>query len=293
MLLGAAAACLAAAPATIASAEQISKWEVGVGGVFFTQPAYVGSDEYRFHAYPFPWLVYRGSWLRLDRESIQAKIFGTSRIRLDLSAGGQIPVDSDDADRRHGMKDLDWMAQLGPSLKFRLGMSYDGRHVLDFDVPVRSAFAIDTNRFAYEGIVASPRLVYRWEPEEYRVEVDAGVEFTSNDYNEYVYGVAPAYATATRRAYDPDGGYAGFRLAAGLHRYWRSIYYGVFVRYINVSGATFDDSPVVATDNAVVAGIAFGWIWFKSKDEVPDGAEANLLSDPANMPPPPPGRDRR
>jgi len=264
------------APGPAARAEERPKWELGAGGVFYTQPDYVGSDEVRFHAYPFPWVIYRGSRLRLDRESVQTRIFGSDLVRLDVSASGQIPVDSDDNDRRHGMKDLDWIAEVGPTVKFRVAMSDDGRHVLDVDVPVRPAFAIDTNRFAYEGVVASPKLQYRYEPEGWRFEANAGLEFSSNDYNEYVYGVAAAFTTATRRRYDPDGGYAGARLAAGVSRYFGPFYVGVFARYVNLSGAAFENSPLVGSDNAFIGGIAIGWVWLSSKEMVPVGAEANL-----------------
>src|SRR5690349_4660271 len=99
LLVAAFAGALVLPPA--ARAEHRPKWELGLGSVFYTQPDYIGSDEYRFHAYPFPWFVYRGSRVRLDRESMQTKIFGTDLIRLDLSASGQIGVDSGDNDRRH------------------------------------------------------------------------------------------------------------------------------------------------------------------------------------------------
>lgn len=268
-----------------ATAEQRPKWEVGLGSVFYTQPDYIGSDEYRFHAYPFPWVVYRGERLRLDRESIQTKIFGTDLVRLDLSASGQIPVDSDDNDRRHDMPDLDWIAQLGPTLKFVVTHSEDGRHALDVDVPVRAAFAVDIDHFSYEGIVASPKLQYRYEPEGWRFEGNAGLEFASNDYNEFYYSVAPQFATASRPAYGADGGYAGVRLSAGVSRYfdgWRFLgpfYVGVFTRYFNLEGVTFQDSPLVGSRSAFFGGIAIGWIWKSSKEMVPVGAEANLAHE--------------
>lgn len=265
-----------------AAAEERPKWEVGLGSVFYTQPDYVGSDEYRFHAYPFPWVVYRGERLRLDRESVQTKILGTDLVRLDLSATGQVLVDSDDNDRRHEMPDRDWIVQLGPTLKFVVARSDNGRHALDVDVPLRAAFAVALDHFSYEGLVASPKLQYRYEPEGWRFEGNAGLEFGSNDYNEYVYSVAPQYTTASRPAYGADGGYAGVRLSAGVSRYfdgWRLLgpfYVGVFARYFNLEGATFHDSPLVGTPSAFFGGVAIGWIWKSSKEMVPVGAGANL-----------------
>lgn len=273
----AALAVVLLAAATVAHAEERPKWELGLGSVFYTQPDYVGSDEYRFRPIPFPWVVYRGSRLRLDRESIQTRIFGTSLVRLDLSASGQIPVDSDDNDRRHGMPDLDWVAQVGPSLKFEVAESDDGRHGLLVDVPLRAAFAIDFDHFSYEGLVASPKLVYRYEPEGWRFEGNAGLEFGNNDYNEFLYSVAPRYATPDRPAYGADGGYAGVRLSAGVSRYFGPFYVGLFTRYFNLDGATFGDSPLVGSRHTFFGGVAIGWIWMKSKELVPVGAEAARL----------------
>lgn len=262
----------------IVSAAERPKWELGIGSVFFTQPDYVGSDEYRFRAIPFPWFIYRGSTIRLDRESIQAKIFGTDFVRLDLSASGQVSVDSDDCNLRHGMPDRDWMAQVGPALRFKVAHSDDGRQVLDVEVPLRVALAIDLDNFSYEGLVASPKLQYRYEPEDWRFEANAGLEFGNNDYNEYYYGVAPVFATASRPAYGAEGGYAGVRLSAGVSRYFGPFYAGVFARYINLDGATFEDSPLVGSENAFIGGIAIGWVWFKSDEMVPVGAAANLIA---------------
>ncbi|HEY2772984.1 MAG TPA: MipA/OmpV family protein [Candidatus Binatia bacterium] len=274
------------------AAEERPKWELGVGGVFYGQPDYTGSDQYRFHALPFPWIVYRGPRLRLDRESIQTKIFAADFVHLDLSAGGQVPVNSSRNDRRRGMPDLDWIAELGPTLIFPVRQSGDGRHTLQVDVPVRIALAIDTDNFSYEGFVASPKLVYRYEPEAWRLEANAGLEFASDDYDQYVYGVAPRFATTTRRAYGADGGYAGVRLAAGVSRYFGPFYAGLFVRYVNLDGASFENSPLVATRSAVVGGIAIGWVWLKSSEMVPVGAEANVAARKARAPAAPPEGSR-
>jgi outer membrane protein len=264
--------------ACAASAEERPKWELGMGGVFYTQPDYIGSDEYRFHPIPFPWIVYRGERLRLDRESVQTKIFGTRLVRLDLSASGTISVDSDDNDLRHGMPDLDWVAQIGPAMKFVVAESDDGRHSLDVEVPLRTAIAVDFDHVSYEGLVSSPKLQYRYEPEKWRFEANAGLEFSNEDYVEFMYNVPARFATPDRPEYDADGGYAGLRLSAGVSRYFGPFYAGVFARYFNIAGASFEDSPLVGSEHAFFGGIAIGWIWMKSSEMVPVGAEANLAA---------------
>lgn len=284
--VAAALAVFAALASThVAFAAERPKWELGIGSVFFTQPDYVGSDEYRFRAIPFPWIVYRGPRLSFDRDSLQTKIFGTDLVRLDLSAGGQIAVDSDDNDRRHGMRDRDWLAQVGPTLKFKVAHSIDGRHVLDVDVPLRAAISVDLDDVDYQGLVSSPKLQYRYEPDAWRFEANAGLEFQNNDYNEYYYGVGPAFATADRRAYGAEGGYAGVRLSAGGGRYVGPLYVGLFARWINLDGATFADSPLVGSRNTFIGGIAIGWVLMKADEMVPVGAEANLRARGHEPPP--------
>lgn len=279
------AAAALLAPPPPARAGQRPKWELGAGGVFFTQPDYVGSDEYRLRALPFPWIVYRGEVLRFDRDSMQTKIFGTELVRLDISASGQVAVDSNDCDRRHGMPNRHWMAEIGPSLRFKVAHSADGRHVLDVDVPLRTAIAADFDHISYEGIVASPKLEYRFEPDNWRFDADAGLEFQDNDYNEYYYGVAPKWSTPDRAAYGTEGGYSGLRVSVGVNRYIGPFYVGAFARYVNIAGTPFEDSPLVGSEHNFVGGIAIGWVLMKSDTMVPVGAEANRLSyDPPLLP---------
>ena len=47
-------------------------------------------------------------------------------------------------------------------------------------------------------------------------------------------------------------------------RFW----VGSFLRYDNLEGATFDDSPLVETDHAISAGIAISWILWQSDETV-------------------------
>jgi outer membrane scaffolding protein for murein synthesis (MipA/OmpV family) len=74
------------------------------------------------------------------------------------------------------------------------------------------------------------------------------------------YGVAPAYATATRPAFDARGGLIAWRLAAsgGMHltRDWSLFAYG---RIDSVDGAANRASPLV--DRRVGASVGVGLSW--------------------------------
>lgn len=256
--------------------ENLPRWEVGVGGSAFAQPDYIGSDEYRVRGIGFPWIIYRGDRWKLTREALQGRIFRTDRIRLDLSVYGQLPVDSDENDRRRGMPDLDWRAQIGPNLRFLLARSDDGRDSLRLDLPVRGVIAVDLDEVSYQGYTSSPKLRYRITRTPWRFETQLGLEFADSDYNDYVYAVDSRFVAPERTAYDADGGFAGTRIAAGVNRYWGDFYIGLFVRYINLEGASFRDSPLVGTRHAVTGGLALAWIPLTSDDNAlvhPNDAE--------------------
>ncbi len=130
---------------------------------------------------------------------------------------------------------------------------------------MRTVFAVDTDNFSYEGFVASPKLRFRSRRPPWRIEMQLGLEFADGDYHDYVYGVAPEYATQLRQEYRPNGGYAGVRFATGLNRYWGRFYVGAYARYTNIASAAFENSPLVATDHAMTAGLAVGWIFLHSE----------------------------
>ena len=66
-LLASLAALLWAAAAP-ALAELRPEWEFGLGATGLTLPDYRGSDESRDYLLPFPYLIYRGEHLRVDRQ---------------------------------------------------------------------------------------------------------------------------------------------------------------------------------------------------------------------------------
>ena len=87
--------------------EEKPLWEFGAGLALLRLPDYRGSDENRYYLLPFPYIIYRGDILRVDRERISGRIFKTDRLLLDISLYGSVPVDSSRNSARSGMPDLD------------------------------------------------------------------------------------------------------------------------------------------------------------------------------------------
>ena len=95
-----------------------------------------------------------------------------------------------------------------------------------------------------------------------------GHTFADRKFHRYYYGVDPAYATAARPAYEARGGYAGWRALAATSRRFGNAWVGGFVRYDQLRGAAFDDSPLVRRTSAVTFGLGVSWILATSSELV-------------------------
>jgi MipA family protein len=95
-----------------------------------------------------------------------------------------------------------------------------------------------------------------------------GPQFADRRYNRQYYGVDAAYATPQRAAYDARGGYAGWDAIAATSRRFGNMWVGAFVRYDNLRGAVFDDSPLVRRNSGVTAGFGVSWILDTSSELV-------------------------
>ena len=100
----------------IAACEEEPLWELGAGLTLLQMPDYSGSDKNRLYLLPYPYFIYRGDILNIDRERISGRVFKTDNILFDFSFFGQAPVDSSDNEARRGMPDLDPTFEVGPSL---------------------------------------------------------------------------------------------------------------------------------------------------------------------------------
>src|SRR4030065_99084 len=67
-------------------AEYKPLWEPCFGFFLLSSPDYRGSDESRGSLLPFPYIVYRGDILKVDRSGIYSRLFETERGNLDPRA---------------------------------------------------------------------------------------------------------------------------------------------------------------------------------------------------------------
>jgi outer membrane scaffolding protein for murein synthesis (MipA/OmpV family) len=262
---------LAGFSASYAAAAEKPLWELGIGVSALSFPDYRGSDQSSLYAIPFPYLVYRGTFLKADRQGIRGTFFDSDRIELNLSVGASLPVNSDDNRARQGMPDLQPALELGPSLDFKLWRTPDRRTQLDLRLPVRTAVTVKDGMHDI-GWVFSPRLnldlidVAGFDG--WNMGLLAGPMVGSARNHAYFYSVAPQYATAERPAFEARGGYAGSQFLMSLSKRYPKYWLGAFARWDSLKGAVFADSPLVKRDDYFAAGVGIAWILGESSTRV-------------------------
>ncbi|MDZ7596289.1 MAG: MipA/OmpV family protein [Thiobacillus sp.] len=265
------AALLFACCAGHAFAAEKPLWELGAGISALSLPDYRGSDQSSLYAIPFPYLVYRGAFLKADRHGIRGTFFGSDRLELNLSLGASLPVNSDDNRARQGMPDLQPTVELGPSLDLKLWRTPDRRTRLDLRLPVRTAVTVKGGMDDV-GWVFSPRLnldisdvagLAGW-----NLGLLAGPMYGSERNHDYFYTVAPQYATVGRPAYEAKGGYAGSQFMMTASKRYPKYWLGAFARWDSLKGAVFADSPLVKREGYFAAGVGIAWILGESSTRV-------------------------
>lgn len=254
---------------TVAShAEQKPLWEAGLGIGALVFPDYRGADEIEVYPVPVPYFVYRGEFLKADREGVRGELFDRDYAELSISLSATIPVRSEDNAARRGMPDLKPTLELGPSLDLHLWRSADERFKLDLVMPLRVPVTVESAP-EIAGWVFSPRLNLDVEHVAgfvgWNFGVGLGPIVAGRKFHDYFYSVEPRFATAERPAYDADGGYSGTHLLASLSKRFPRYWVGAYLRYDTLSGAAFEDSPLVKRNSYVAGGIGIAWMIGQSK----------------------------
>jgi outer membrane scaffolding protein for murein synthesis (MipA/OmpV family) len=269
--LAATASVCALLTAFPAAAEQLPLWEVGAGVATVSLPDYRGADSSRTYVLPAPYFVYRGEFLKTDRNGVRSPLFNTDHVELNLSLNLTLPVSSKNNAARQGMSNLRPTVELGPTLSVNLWNAPSGNMKLDLRTPLRAAVTIESSP-RYLGWLFSPNInldvrdpfgMRGW-----NLGMLAGPNFQSSRYNSYFYSVGAADATAARPLYDAPGGYAGTQFIAAVSKRYQRHWVGAFLRYDTLKGASFEDSPLVLRKNSLSAGVAVTWVFGQSSTMV-------------------------
>jgi outer membrane scaffolding protein for murein synthesis (MipA/OmpV family) len=255
----------------VSAAEDQPLWEIGAGVAAFSFPSYRGSDQTHNFLLPVPHFTYHGDFLKADRQGIRGSFFDSDRLDLTVSLALSPPVSSDDITARAGMSDLKGTFEIGPQVDVTFWRSENRARFLKLLLPLRAAVTVEGSPKSI-GWVFHPKLnmditdipgMAGW-----NLGMLAGPVFGDKRQHAYYYAVAPQYATADRPAYEARGGYAGMQFLASLSKRYPGYWVGGFVRYDNLSGAIFEDSPLVRKKDYLAGGIAITWVFGESSTRI-------------------------
>jgi hypothetical protein len=212
-------------------------------------------------------VVYRGEYLKINREAIRGLFFQREGLELDFSLSGSVPVDSSQNQARKGMPNLYPSLEIGPSLEINLDEK-KGDYKTTLTFPLRTALAVDFPQVYGIGWVFSPRLnldLYNLGSSKgLNFGMSVGPVFGSDAYHDYFYSVQPGYATPSRPAYSAQGGYGGTQLSVGISKYYKRFWISLFARWDQLNGAVFADSPLFRRNDSLTTGLIFTWIFSQS-----------------------------
>jgi outer membrane scaffolding protein for murein synthesis (MipA/OmpV family) len=261
--------CLAAAG--VHAAEDRPLWEIGAGVAAFSFPAYRGSDQTNNFLMPVPLFTYHGDFIKADRQGIRGSFFDSDWLDLTVSLALSAPASSKDIAARSGMPDLKATFEIGPEMDVTFWRSENRARFVKLLLPLRTAITVEGDPQSI-GWVFHPKLnmditdlpgLPGW-----NLGTLAGPLFGDQRQHAYYYSVAPQFATADRPAYEAKAGYAGMQYLVALSKRFPKYWVGSFIRYDNLSGAVFENSPLVRQKDYVAAGIAITWILGESSTRV-------------------------
>lgn len=262
---------VAQAPAALPA--QLPLWELGGVGLAMSQQAYPGASQRVNRGLALPYLIYRGKYLRADRESLGIRAVNTPRFEFDVGFAAAFGAGSDEIDARRGMPDLGTLVEFGPRLKWHLGQLGEGPGSgrLHAEFALRGVFDLD-DRLSQKGISFEPRLIYeRRASGGWRYGTSVGAVVGNQRLADTFYGVAPAYATAARPAYTAESGLIAWRLGANVSREItpRLRLFG-FARLDSVAGAANRASPLVQKTVGTSIGVGLNYTFAQSGTLVSD-----------------------
>jgi MipA family protein len=245
-------------------------WEIGAFALGVSQQAYPGSDTQLKRALALPFVVYRGHWLRADRDTLGVRAVKTSRLELDVGLAGSFGGGDEEIEARRGMRELGTLVELGPRVKYLLGEGVGGGR-WRVDLPLRGVFDLN-DAASYRGLAFEPRLFYeRQSASGWRYGTSLSVILADRRLASDFYGVSTADATSGRPAYSASAGLVSTRLSLSatrsLNRDWRL--FG-FARLETVRGAANEDSPLVRKKSGASVGLGVSYTLMRSQARARD-----------------------
>lgn len=248
------------------SISQKPRWEIGIGGGYFSGFDYPASSDSNERAIALPFFIYRTPLFRFGGGGIRAVAVERPRLKLDLSIGGSLNASSQGNSAREGMPDLDFLFEIGPQLEIRLldrRLSSGSRVLARFTSELRAVFSTDFRGVDSQGVVADIGVGLNvGDIAGSGITFITGVDatFATESLHDYFYQVDPEFVTDTRPLFDASGGYLESNVFVGFAMRPFSqvrVFTGVSKGFFN--GASNEDSPLF--DVREQTRYALGIVW--------------------------------
>lgn len=268
-LFAATAAQAQTSPSPSTETPSKSLWEIGGFGFGVSQQAYPGSDQNIRRALVLPYFLYRGPVLRVDGDTVGVRAVKTPEVEVDIGFAGAFGTSSNNLDARRGMPGVGTLGEIGPRVKWNIGPLAGGKLRANF--PLRGVFDL-SHGFASRGLAFEPELAFDYRTASgWSLGTSAGLVFGNRKLADTFYGVAPAFATPVRPAYEASAGLIATRFGAGATKMlspdWR---FFTFARVDSVAGAANKNSPLVRRTTGATVGAGLSYTWIRSDEKAVD-----------------------
>ena len=245
--------------------EPTEKFEWGAGLLSVRGNHYRGSDQAKNWIIPTPYFTYTSEVLEVEPSFARGTFYKNDWLALKMSVIVGLNVESEKNKARAGMDSLDYMFELGPMAIVKIWESETKGHSLTFEMPFRMVNSTDLTNAHNRGFFSISYINWRAAPHPSRwnwgFELSAGAMWGSRKYHEYFYGVAPWFETPERSAYKATSGFSGTQITLILNKRWKDLIFVPFLRYDNLVGTAFEDSPLVKQRSYLVGGLGFFWLF--------------------------------
>ena len=240
-------------------------WEIGIGAVAASQPAYPGAATNTNRVVALPFFIYRGEVVRAEQGNVGLRAIKTPRYELDIGFSASLGSSANDVPERIGMPDIGTLVEFGPRLKINLGDISQGRSGVRLDLPLRGVFDL-SNSIANRGVSFEPQLSFDVPlPGGWRGGVGLSALFGTQKLNETFYTVTAAEALANRPAYTAQAGLLSTRASFGASKKLTpDLRVLGFIRLDSTAGSANSNSSLITRNSGASIGVGLAYTFGRS-----------------------------
>lgn len=239
------------------------EWGLAAGSGYLSD--YPASEQGRARFIGLPTFRYRGKVFRADKKGTRARFFKTEKTDVDMSFGASFPANSENNDAREGMKDLDWLGEIGPRLN--LMIYKDPKNTIEIELPVRFVFSTDFSFTKHRGYRFYPQIDFRRKVNEnFKFSFSIKMNWATEELSDYFYQVSKQDITSKRAAYNAKPGYIGSDLSYFISYNSDDIFYILGAKYGNYEGSANTNSPLYKAKEDISVFFGLSYFFYKSKE---------------------------